>query len=540
MAAHHRRPFPFLLWVIVLLGLVLPLSCSPNRIRPDVVDYDVYPLILQFGRVEVGARVERSFYVRNTGTLPLDVEIQAACSGYRVLDGEGTATLPAGDSLRVMVEYAPTAGRETRCNIEVSTSHHQTTVQCLGNSLRTWAVAADGSGDAPTVQAAIDSAISGDTIVVGPGHYYENIDFLGKNITLRSAEGPEVTILDGSTRDSSVVMMRHDETRSAVLEGFTVTGGRGWKAAGVSVYGGGVMLVGASATIRNNVIVKNQARIGGGLATQPSKVVSFPDPLIENNTFQENSCTLDGGAVEIAQGNQVIRNNKFCRNSAYADGGAIWLWQNQGRVTIEGNEFLENVAGDHGAGIYAAGNHSLTQIRIEGNLFIRNRTTGPGFFGDTGSGAAVAILQTDGVVRSNTMVENDGHHLTDCGGGGLLLYLTGVGLVVVDNIIVDNQQCGIACWWAGTTATMRRNLLWNNAGGNLGIGDGGCPSTWADSMIVADPLFCDPANDDFHVAENSPAIHGKEVMGAYREPGCGPKPPATANLWKSLGIRHRN
>jgi len=388
---------------------------------------------------------------------------------------------------------------------------------------RTWEVNVAGTGDAPTVQAAIDRAVTGDIVVVGPGRYYENIDFLGKDITVRSAEGPEATILDGSTRDSSVVVMMHDETRNAVLEGFTITGGRGWKPAGLSVYGGGIMLVGASPIIRNNIIIGNQARLGGGLATQSSRNVRYPDPLIESNTFQENSSTLNGGAVGNGQGNQVIRRNKFYRNSAYADGGAIWLWQNNGKATIEGNQFVENVAGDHGAGVYAAGNYALTQTRIVGNLFLRNRTIGTGFIGDTGSGGAIAALETDGFISNNTMVDNDGQHLTECGGGGLLLWLTGAGLKVEDNIIVGNQQCGIACWWHPTTATMGRNLLWNNAGGNLGVGDGTCPSSWMDSMVIANPLFCDPANDDYRVAENSPAIQGEEVMGAYEQPGCEPK-----------------
>ncbi len=54
---------------------------------------------------------------------------------------------------------------------------------------RTWVVRVDGSGDAPTVQAGIDSSRHGDTVLVGPGTYYENIDFMGGDILLRSAEG---------------------------------------------------------------------------------------------------------------------------------------------------------------------------------------------------------------------------------------------------------------------------------------------------------------------------------------------------------------
>jgi hypothetical protein len=531
------------------LGNDLEVTLLPDTVPPAAI-------------ADLGATSTVAYRATLTWTAPGDDGAEGKAAAYRIRYRAGPITdeaaWAAATDPGVTVTPGTAGTRETVQLVELpgaaTVSFAVRAVDAVGNLAamsnpasayvagpgRTWEVNVAGTGDAPTVQAAIDSAVTGDIVVVGPGRYYENIDFLGKDITVRSAEGPETTILDGSARDSSVVVMMHDETRNAVLEGFTITGGRGWKFGPINTYGGGIFLVGASATIRNNLILGNQARLGGGLAMWSSGAVPFPSPLIENNTFRENISTLDGGAMEVAQGKHVIRNNRFERNSAYADGGAIWVWQNNGQTTIEGNQFVENVAGDHGAGIYAGGNGSLTQTRIVGNLFLRNRTIGKGFFGDTGSGGAIAALQTDGFISNNTMVDNDGQHLTECGGGGLLLYLTGAGLKVENNIIVGNQQCGIACWWHPTSATMGRNLLWNNAGGNLGAGDGTCPSSWADSMVVADPLFCDPANDDYRVAENSPAIHGKEVMGAYSEPGCGRKTPAAANAWKPLGIRYRN
>jgi hypothetical protein len=63
---------------------------------------------------------------------------------------------------------------------------------------RTWHVFEDGSGDAPTIHAAIDSSTSGDVVLVSPGTYFEHIEFSGKDIRLVSATGPESTIIDGS------------------------------------------------------------------------------------------------------------------------------------------------------------------------------------------------------------------------------------------------------------------------------------------------------------------------------------------------------
>ncbi len=406
---------------------------------------------------------------------------------------------------------------------------------------RTWTVNVDGSGDAPTVQAAIDSAVTGDAILVGPGRYFEDIDYLGKDVAIRSEEGPEATILDGSRRDSSVVVMTHYETRKAVLEGFTVTGGTGSRfKTDHRQYGGGIHCLGASPTIRGNWIVDNQGFEAGGIGIGPSEHGVLPAPLVEGNLIARNYAPLDGGGMALGDCNAEIRSNVFDSNQAHADGAGIWYWATKGNPVIEGNQFLDNVAGDHGGGIYLGGNHALTQVSVLGNLFVRNRTIGTGFFGDTGSGAAIAALQTDGVIAHNTIVDNDGHHLTLYGGGGLLLWQTRLGMIVQDNIIADNQQCGIACWDRGTTATMRRNLVWHNSGGDLGSGYGTCPRAWADSMIVADPLFCDPASGDYHLAAGSPAIQGKEVMGAFSEVGCGLDPQAAAGSWRQLGARNRN
>ncbi len=283
---------------------------------------------------------------------------------------------------------------------------------------------------------------------------------------LRGHGGPEATILDGSRRDSSVVVMTHHETRKAVLEGFTVTGGTGSRfKTDHRQYGGGIHCLGASPTIRGNWIVDNQGFEAGGIGIGPDVDMVPPAPLVEGNLIARNYAPLDGGGMALGDCNAEIRSNVFDSNQAHADGAGIWYWATNGNPVIEGNQFVENVAGDHGGGIYLGGNHALTQVSVEENLFVRNRTIGTGFFGDTGSGAAIAALQTDGVIAHNTIVDNDGHHLTLYGGGGLLLWQTRLGMIVQDNIIVDNQQCGIACWDRGTTATMRRNLVWHNSGG---------------------------------------------------------------------------
>jgi hypothetical protein len=57
--------------------------------------------------------------------------------------------------------------------------------------------------DYPTIQQALDAATGGDTILIAPGTYPENIDFLGKAIALASEQGPGVTVIDGNPISSS-------------------------------------------------------------------------------------------------------------------------------------------------------------------------------------------------------------------------------------------------------------------------------------------------------------------------------------------------
>lgn len=84
----------------------------------------------------------------------------------------------------------------------------------------TWIVKSDGSGDAPTIQAAIDSAFAGDTILVFAGLYVENSIFINKDqLTLISKEGPENTILEDSDPPPNILGLSNSS--HVVVKGFT-------------------------------------------------------------------------------------------------------------------------------------------------------------------------------------------------------------------------------------------------------------------------------------------------------------------------------
>jgi len=79
-------------------------------------------------------------------------------------------------------------------------------------------------GDQPTIQGAINAASNGDTVLVAPGTYYENINFNGKAVTVTSSRGPSVTIIDGG-QNGSVVTFDSGETMRSGLNGVAIQNG---------------------------------------------------------------------------------------------------------------------------------------------------------------------------------------------------------------------------------------------------------------------------------------------------------------------------
>ena len=74
-----------------------------------------------------------------------------------------------------------------------------------------------------TIQAAIDAAIDGDTVLVAPGTYVEQIRFWGKAIAVESSGGPDVTTIDAGgavgANDGSAVRFWDAEGRDSVFAG---------------------------------------------------------------------------------------------------------------------------------------------------------------------------------------------------------------------------------------------------------------------------------------------------------------------------------
>lgn len=173
--------------------------------------------------------------------------------------------------------------------------------------------------DFATIQQAINASVNGDSVLVAPGTYVENINFLGKSITVMSEAGPGSTIIDGN-QVAPVATFASGEGRAAVLKGFTLQNGRG---DGFLPQGGGVRIVNSSPTIMNNIITKNGGCQGIGM------LVDGGSPLIQNNTITENTLQLcsggsgGGGILIINNSTAQILDNTISKNALNSTGGGI-------------------------------------------------------------------------------------------------------------------------------------------------------------------------------------------------------------------------
>jgi hypothetical protein len=211
---------------------------------------------------------------------------------------------------------------------------------CTVAAARTIYVDDDGPADFNNIQAAIDDANGGDTVLVYDGTYTgygnENIDFKGKAITLRSENGPGNCIIDCNTGPyhySRGFYFHSGEGADSVLDGFTITNG-------YQAPGGGICCKSASPTIANCLIIGNQAVIGrnyygGGIYSVGS------NPTISNCIINGNSAGYGGGILGRAR----ITNCEISGNRALANVGGVSGAYSMNNCTIIGNWALRDVGG---------------------------------------------------------------------------------------------------------------------------------------------------------------------------------------------------
>ncbi len=343
----------------------------------------------------------------------------------------------------------------------------------------------------PTIQQAIFTSATGDTVLVLPGTYQENI-LIDRAIVVRSEQGPGVTAIDGGAPSNpdlaSTVRIMADPgppfLTGGSIEGFAIRNGTGSRMPLIfgGRGGGGILVMNTGAPgplIRNNWIHSNRLAAGtnvfGSGIFAKAEIDNPPVAArIIDNRIYDNSVEVTGG-----------------------DGGSVI----SGGSLIEGNEIFDNHSNRSGVAL-AMGEGSAI-----GNVIACN------------SGAYVTGIASSGTLEGNTVVGNWSFN------GGPAVWVTDYsdGLCTLRaNNIAFNLGTGIECFQPLppeplVTFDLECNNISGNTGGQI---SGACSDAIGrNGNISEDPLFgqggCPSQPGDWCLSEDSP------LLPENSPPGCG-------------------
>jgi predicted outer membrane repeat protein len=416
-------------------------------------------------------------------------------------------------------------------------------IMLLGYGL-CWATIINVPADYPTIQQGIDASADGDTVLVQPGTYYENINFNGHNIVLGSqflttgdTSYISTTVIDGDSAGPVVTFSSSQDSGPAII-GFTIQHG-------FAPNGGGILCDSSSSLISYNNIVENYYRYrGGGIYCDNSYSIiennnignnvggnhgggiycNNSDPTIKYNSIKVNSAGSSGGGICCHYSSPTIFSNNICDNSAGSIGGGI-LCGFYSNPTIINNTISGNSANGEGGGIRCAllSTPTIRRNEIFGNIAVQ------------GGGVAFVVGSDERFVVSENIIYNNVADIAN--GGGIYCEMSAP--IFLNNKITNNTANnfggGICCYNSNLTIinnTLSRNVANQSGGGiystNLSMNiinsvvwadsaviEGNEIFLWGDSLIVnysniqggwpgignidVDPLFRDPVNGDFHL-----------------------------------------
>ncbi len=210
--------------------------------------------------------------------------------------------------------------------------------------------------DQPSIQAGIDAAATGDTVLVADGIWYgadnRDLDFGGKSITVSSANGHWNCIIDclGSGRGFH---FHSGEDQSAVVNGFTIRHGY------TDGSGAGILITGGSAPLIKDCLITacetGYYGKGGGL--------SATGGLIRDCRIGWNTGDF-GGGLDLG-GNAVVYNCLIYSNYAYEVGGGLHTGTS-GSPEVSHCLITDNLSGETGGGVQV-GSLTMTNCIIWAN-----------------------------------------------------------------------------------------------------------------------------------------------------------------------------
>jgi parallel beta-helix repeat protein len=341
---------------------------------------------------------------------------------------------------------------------------------------------------------------------------------------------------------------------SPTIEGLSITGGDAtgldgspWRRDGC---GGGVYIITATATLRNNRVFSNTAEDGSGLyllksdTTLSGNIVTsnrasltggglylwFSNATFSGNTVDSNTAVYGGGLYSVL-GDVTLNDNIIISNTTYTSGGGLLIAS--GAAMLNGNTITGNIAGYDGGGI-STGQSKLTLI---GNIVTENTA-------DYGGGLDLLIST---VTLTNNIVANNqvgiaGGGLYICGSSSRLLHTTitrnrggdGSGIhvaetwnaystVALTNTILVSHTLGITVA-AGNTATLEATLWGSGTWANGADGGGAGTIVTGTHNYWGDPAFVNPDAGDYHIGPGSAALDRGVDIGVTLDVDGDPRP----------------
>lgn len=249
---------------------------------------------------------------------------------------------PLGDHRKLLVILALACG--TSAQASAQTTWH-VNGPCGDDAwLGLSAVCQAPDGPKRTIQAGMNQAQTGDTVLVADGTYTgDGNKWLrfpgGQNFVLRAEHGPRNCCID--LEDSGLAFfLVVDETPEAVVDGFRIIDG--------DSSGGGAFYIHHSSqvTIANCILENNHSYFDGGaiLCDDDSS------PTLTNCVIRGNNTFGSGGGISfLSTGHLTLINCAIQGNEAQLDGGGVFLWGSQ--VEVINSTFVDNLAGGLGNGI---------------------------------------------------------------------------------------------------------------------------------------------------------------------------------------------
>jgi hypothetical protein len=379
----------------------------------------------------------------------------------------------------------------------------------------------DGSPQHPldAIQDALNAADAGIPIIVLDGIYKStgnrDLDFKGKNLTLKSLNGASSTIIDcegNAEQPHRALCFKNGENETSIIEGFTIKNG--------------------------------YAQLGGGIYCSNSS------PTIKNCIIRDNHSFGDGGAIVCS--NAKISDCEIVSNSAGNRGGGLFC-DNGATPLVIGTTISQNISVNLGGGIYFLS----SEININ-DCIIESNYSGS-WSGGVDLSECSGILK-DCIIRlnhseiagginagktveiSNTVIEqNTAEYI-----GGGVLCTGGYGVRNIRNCTIVGNSAGLSGGgiqlWDNSRTFLIDSIVWNNIaldgheialsisydapsldiyfsdveGGSAEIYlDNGCNLFWDVSNLNTDPTFLDKHNSNFHLSPLSPCVDAGDPTSDY-------------------------